>query len=241
MSERLDKFVQQQYNMSRSQAIDAIKQQRILVNGNLITKCSFQVNTTDKITTNQQRSFVSRGGYKLLYAIRDSHIVVKDKTCLDVGASTGGFCDCLLQEEAASVTTIDVGSNQLHPTLMNHPRVTYFEHTNINDVKALDFDNLFDIIVVDVSFTSLAHVFDSIHKLRKENGEMLLLFKPQFEVGKEHLNKKGIVKHPHVVDQALQNITLYLEDYGYSVTVYPCHLKGKEGNQEYFLYVHMMR
>jgi len=237
MSERLDKVVQQVLSMTRSQAIDAIKQQRITVNGIIITKPSYLVSDDDEIASNEQKTFVSRGGYKLYYALKDAKVDVKGKNCLDVGASTGGFCDCLLQEEALHVTTIDVGSNQLHSSLMNHPNVSWFEHTNINDCKRVDFKEAFDIIVVDVSFTSIKHVFDAIDKLSKKDGEMLVLFKPQFEVGKEHLNKKGIVKHRDVIEHALQDCIAFLHDYGYTIAVYPCHLKGKEGNQEYFLYL----
>ncbi len=236
-TKRLDKVVVSKFLLSRSAAIDSIKQGRISVNGIIIDKPSHLCKSTDNIKLLSETSFVSRGGHKLHEALIDTGLDVQGKMCLDVGASTGGFTDCLLQHKAASIVTVDVGSDQLHPDLRSHPFVTTYENMNIKDFAQVSQLH-FDIIVVDVSFTSLKHVFESIHPMLNQKGDMLLLFKPQFEVGKEFLNKKGIVKQRTIVEEVLNEYVAYFKQLKYeSITVIPCRLKGKQGNQEYFIHL----
>jgi 23S rRNA (cytidine1920-2'-O)/16S rRNA (cytidine1409-2'-O)-methyltransferase len=185
----------------------------------------------------KKQRFVSRGGDKLFNAIKKLNIDVRYKHCLDVGAATGGFSDCLIQLGAKDVVAIDVGSNQLHASLRQHPQIRVYEKTNINNVNPNDFSNKFDIIVVDVSFTSLKVIFDRVIQHLKSDGEILWLFKPQFEVGKEFLNKKGIVKQEQVVHHVLKETTTKLQAQGFKVTIIKSDLKGKQGNQEYFLHI----
>ena len=235
---RLDVIVAIQFNLTRSSALDHIKQGHVLVNGIPFYKPGYIVKEHDVVEISEFEYYVSRGGFKLCGAIKDTNITIKDKICLDVGASTGGFTDCLLSFGALSVVTIDVGSNQLHPKIQENPRVKWYENTNINDVKASDFPDGFDIIVVDVSFTSLKHVFLAIHRLLRKQGSMFLLFKPQFEVGKEYLNKKGIVKQQDIIDETLSDYVSYFKSFNYPIiNTFPCRLKGKQGNQEYFIYL----
>ncbi len=237
-SNRLDYMVALRFNLSRSHALDQIKQGNIKVNDTIISKPSYAVKENDILKLSHDQHFVSRGGYKLEAVLIETNCLIKGKDCLDVGASTGGFTHCLLNHEAASVVTIDVGSNQLHPTIQNHLHVQWHENTNINDVKPSDYPFGFDIIVVDVSFTTLKHVFLAIHHLLKANGSIFLLFKPQFEVGKEYLNKKGIVKQQSIVNQLLSDYVTYFQTFKYpNIQVIPCQLKGKQGNQEYFIYL----
>jgi 23S rRNA (cytidine1920-2'-O)/16S rRNA (cytidine1409-2'-O)-methyltransferase len=235
---RLDVIVAIQFDLSRSSALDHIKQGHILVNGIPLKKPSYIVKEYDVIEISEFEHYVSRGGFKLCGAIKDTNVSIEDRVCLDVGASTGGFTDCLLSFGASSVVTIDVGSNQLHPRIQENEKVKWYENTNINDVKVSDFPDGFDIIVVDVSFTSLNHVFLALHRLLKKQGSMFLLFKPQFEVGKEYLNKKGIVKQQDIIDERLSYYVSYFKTFNYPIiNVFPSRLKGKQGNQEYFIYL----
>ncbi len=235
---RLDQVVALQFDISRSKALDYIKQNQITVNDRIISKASYQVNEGDMIRLNKMERFVSRGGDKLFKMIKKLNLDVSDKICLDVGASTGGFSDCLLQMQASLVIAVDVGSNQLHESLKGDPRLQFYENTNINHVNNDDFNHKFDIIVVDVSFTSLKIIFEKVASLLKDDGQILWLFKPQFEVGKEFLNKKGIVKQEDFALKALDDINLWIQSLGYQLDTYPSELKGKNGNQEYFLHIY---
>lgn len=235
---RLDQVVALQFDISRSKALDYIKQNQITVNDRIISKASYQVNEGDMIRLNKMERFVSRGGDKLFKMIKKLNLDISDKICLDVGASTGGFSDCLLQMQASLVIAVDVGSNQLHESLKGDPRLQFYENTNINHVNNDDFNHKFDIIVVDVSFTSLKIIFEKVASLLKDDGQILWLFKPQFEVGKEFLNKKGIVKQAGFALKALEDISLWIKSLGYQLDAYPSELKGKNGNQEYFLHIY---
>ena len=182
--------------------------------------------------------YVSRGGLKLEGALRDLNLNVKNLKALDIGASTGGFTDCLLQHGVAHVTAIDVSAGEMAPKLLDDARVEFIGNLNVRDLrKDRRITKKFDLVVVDVSFISLAKVLPEIFDALKPGGSMLTLVKPQFEVGREHLDKRGIVKHPAEVDRAIERLILLADEAGFLLRdVLKSKLKGKDGNQEYFLY-----
>lgn len=182
--------------------------------------------------------YVSRGGIKLAGALSHTGIVVAGRACLDVGQSTGGFTDCLLQAGATSVVGLDVGHGQLHPKLAADARVTCFEGVNARDLsKSVVAERRYDLIVGDVSFISLTLVLAQLPALLADDGDMLLLVKPQFEVGPEHVGKGGIVRdvalYPQVetkLRQAAENAGLRIIDY------FESPIAGTDGNREFFIW-----
>lgn len=180
---------------SREKAQDAIIQQTVKVGGQLVTKPSKEVDESADIEViDIFNKYVSRGGLKLEKAIHDFGLDFCGKTVLDVGASTGGFTDCALQAGASQVVAIDVGSHQLHPSLLQHPQVTSLENTDFRELTPQELPiRQFDFIVTDVSFISLTCLFPYFRTFLKPDGQMVLLIKPQFEAGSSFLNKNGIV------------------------------------------------
>ena len=193
---RLDKLlVHLGFFPSREKAQDAIIQQTVKVDGQLVTKPSKEVDESANIEViDIFNKFVSRGGLKLEKAIHDFGLDFNGKTVLDVGSSTGGFTDCALHYGASQVVAVDVGSNQLHPSLQNHPQVTSLENTDFRELTPQELPiQQFDYIVTDVSFISLTYLLPYFNPFLKPDGQMVLLIKPQFEAGTSFLNKNGIV------------------------------------------------
>lgn len=182
--------------------------------------------------------YVSRGGLKLEKAINEFKIDAHGKTAIDVGASTGGFTDCLLKNGAEKVYSIDVGYGQFAWELRNDPRVTLFERTNIRYVSEKDIGTLCDMAVIDVSFISLKLVLPVVKTLIKDTGEIVCLIKPQFEAGRERVGKKGVVKDPEVHKDVIQDIMNFTLEHGFGVKGLSFSpIKGPEGNIEYLLYL----
>ena len=184
--------------------------------------------------------YVSRGGLKLEKAMQCFPIDLNGRFCMDIGASTGGFTDCMLQNGAAGVYAIDVGYGQLDWKLREDPRVICMEKTNFRYVKPedLDPDRMPDFASVDVSFISLSKILPPAHAILPAGGEMVCLIKPQFEAGKEHLNKKGVVKDPKVHRTVLEDFTAFTSDIGFSLrnmTFSP--VTGPEGNIEFLAHL----
>ena len=182
--------------------------------------------------------YVSRGGLKLEKAMKNFDVTLKDKVCMDVGASTGGFTDCMLQNGAVKVYSIDVGYGQLDWKLRNDPRVVCMEKTNIRYVVPEDLEGPADFSSIDVSFISLTKVLLPVRNLLTEEGEIVCLIKPQFEAGREKVGKKGVVRDPAVHQEVIEQV----RDYAMSISMEPCHLsfspiKGPEGNIEYLLHL----
>ena len=182
--------------------------------------------------------YVSRGGLKLEKAMKNFDVTLKDKVCMDVGASTGGFTDCMLQSGAVKVYSIDVGYGQLDWKLRNDPRVVCMEKTNIRYVVPEDLEGPADFSSIDVSFISLTKVLLPVRNLLTEEGEIVCLIKPQFEAGREKVGKKGVVRDPAVHQEVIEKV----RDYAMSISMEPCHLsfspiKGPEGNIEYLLHL----
>ncbi|MBQ7707543.1 MAG: TlyA family RNA methyltransferase, partial [Lachnospiraceae bacterium] len=182
--------------------------------------------------------YVSRGGLKLEKAMANFDITLKDRICMDVGASTGGFTDCMLQNGAVKVYSVDVGHGQLDWKLRNDDRVVCMEKTNIRYVKPEDIDDILDFASIDVSFISLTKVLPPVKNLLKDNGEIVCLIKPQFEAGREKVGKKGVVRdkkvHFEVIDMVI-NFALSIELYPLKLDFSP--VKGPEGNIEYLLHL----
>lgn len=182
--------------------------------------------------------YVSRGGLKLEKAMNNFDVTLEGKVCMDVGASTGGFTDCMLQNGAVKVYSIDVGYGQLDWKLRNDPRVVCMEKTNIRYVVPEDLEDPADFSSIDVSFISLTKVLLPVRELLTEEGEIVCLIKPQFEAGREKVGKKGVVRDPAVHQEVIEKV----RDYAMSISMEPCHLsfspiKGPEGNIEYLLHL----
>jgi len=180
--------------------------------------------------------FVSRGGIKLAAALDHFQIPVQDFVCLDVGSSTGGFTDCLLQRGAACVWAVDVGRGQLDWKLRNDPRVVVREGVNARYLSSEDFPQPFDLAVCDASFISATLLLPSMSALLKEHGEMVILVKPQFEVGREQVGKGGIVRNPKLHAQACERVRAAVEALGFQAEIMDSPILGAEGNKEFLLH-----
>jgi 23S rRNA (cytidine1920-2'-O)/16S rRNA (cytidine1409-2'-O)-methyltransferase len=181
--------------------------------------------------------YVSRGGLKLEKALKEFSIAVERKVALDVGASTGGFTDCLLQHGAAKVYAVDVGYGQMAWKIRQDPRVVVIERTNIRDIDPTVLPDPIDIAVIDVSFISLEKVIPSILIFLKPQSVLIALIKPQFEVGREYVGKGGIVRDEASRDAAVNRIVEFTENLGFPVKgVIPSPITGQDGNVEYLMY-----
>ena len=185
--------------------------------------------------------FVSRGGYKLEKALQVFPIDLTDLTCMDVGASTGGFTDCMLQNGAKFVYSIDVGTNQLAWKLRQDERVRSMEKTNIRYVTAEDVGELVDFVSIDVAFISLTKVLEPIWHLMKNEARMVCLIKPQFEAGREKVGKKGVVRDLAVHKEVMEQVITYAKSLGFLIKGLDFSpIRGPEGNIEYLLYIQKM-
>ena len=182
--------------------------------------------------------YVSRGGLKLEKAIKNFDVSVEGKVCTDVGSSTGGFTDCMLQNGAVKVFAIDVGRGQLDWKLRQDPRVVCMEKTNIRYVTPADIDDVLDFASVDVSFISLTKVLIPARELLRDGGEMVCLIKPQFEAGREKVGKKGVVRDKAVHEEVVEQIIEFASQNGFFVkNLEYSPIKGPEGNIEYLVYI----
>lgn len=185
--------------------------------------------------------FVSRGGYKLEKALQVFPITLTDLTCMDVGASTGGFTDCMLQNGAKFVYSIDVGTNQLAWKLRQDERVRSMEKTNIRYVTPEDVGEPIDFVSIDVAFISLTKVLEPIWHLMKDGAQMVCLIKPQFEAGREKVGKKGVVRDPAVHKEVMEHVISYAKSLGFVIKGLDFSpIRGPEGNIEYLLYIQKM-
>lgn len=210
----------------------------VLVNSRIIDKPGTLVQVDARIELQEPAKYVSRGGIKLEKALQAFKLAVRGKTAVDVGASTGGFTDCLLQHGARKVFAVDVGKGQLDWKLRNDPRVIALEGVNARYLKPEDIGEQVDLATVDVSFISLKKILPSLKELVKPGGDLVALVKPQFEAGRSKV-KKGIVKDPAVHIEVLSDLSRFInQELGLSVleaTFSP--LLGPEGNIEFFLYL----
>ena len=224
------------YCKSRQRAKVLIEGNSVVVNGKIINKPSLDMDEALKydITVNDTCPYVSRGGLKLNAIINFAHVDVKDKICVDIGASTGGFTDCLIKEGAKRVYAVDTGENQLDSSLQSNPNVIYLENFNARNLTQSDIKDNVDIISIDVSFISQTLILPVVCKLLGENGVYLSLIKPQFEVGRENISKGGIVKNKKHHALAIDRVI----DCAESCELICTHLikspiEGGDGNVEY--------
>lgn len=203
---RADKYFSEKYG-SRTKAAEAIEKGLVLVNGKTI-KSKTEIKETDVISyIEAAESFVSNGGYKLDRAIKTFGLDCRNKIFADIGASTGGFTDCLLQNGAKKVYAIDVGESLLHESLLNRTEIVRMENTNARYLTKDDFSEALDGVVTDVSFISLRLIFPVIREILSENGEAVVLIKPQFECENKHIGKSGIVTpsaHSSIVEKVIE-------------------------------------
>lgn len=182
--------------------------------------------------------YVSRGGLKLEKAMTHFGITLEGKVCMDIGASTGGFTDCMLQNGAVKVYSVDVGYGQFAWKLRQDPRVVCMEKTNIRYVTPADIDDVLDFESVDVSFISLTKVLIPARELLRDGGEMVCLIKPQFEAGREKVGKKGVVRDKAVHEEVVERIIEFASQNGFFVkNLEYSPIKGPEGNIEYLVYI----
>lgn len=223
---------------SRERAQAMIFAGQVLVNGQKIDKAGALVSQDSEIRIlGEVLPYVSRGGLKLEKALRDFHVSVEGKTAIDVGASTGGFTDCLLQHGCAKVYAVDVGYGQMAWKLRQDPRVVVIERTNIREIDPSLLPEPIDIAVADVSFISLEKVIPAILKFLKPDAEIIALIKPQFEVGKEQVGKGGIVRDESMRTAAVDRIVAFVRKQGFEVKgVIPSPITGQDGNVEFLIY-----
>lgn len=241
MKERLDvMLVNRQLAESREKAKAIIMSGNVFVNGQREDKAgdTFDPEKSQIEVRGNALPYVSRGGLKLEKAIKEFGILLDEKTCMDIGSSTGGFTDCMLQNGAVKVYAVDVGHGQLAWKLRQDSRVVCMEKTNIRYVMPEDIGEPLDFISIDVSFISLTKVLLPAKRLLKENGQIVCLIKPQFEAGREKVGKKGVVREKSVHLEVIEQVISYAVGLGFEIL----HLefspiKGPEGNIEYLLHL----
>ena len=238
--ERLDiLLVEKRFFTTREKAKSAIMAGEVLVDGEKFNKAGRIIKSDSNISVKKKETvYVSRGGEKLEKAIKELNILIKGKRAIDVGASTGGFTDCLLKFGAEKVYCIDVGYGQLAWKLQKDSRVVVIDRTNIRYLAADKFDELFELAVIDVSFISLDKVLPAVYNLIKEKGEVVALIKPQFEAGREFIQKGGLVKKAEVHQMVIEKVGDKAQEIGFAIrglTFSP--LKKTPGNIEYLIYL----
>lgn len=237
---RLDELlVEQGWASSREKAQALVMTGKVLVQEQRADQPAALVAPDAVIRVKGMNAYVSRGGLKLAGALADFDLKewVRGKQCLDIGASTGGFTDCLLQHGAAKVIALDVGTNQLAWKLRTDPRVVAREQTDIRDLSADDMHDV-NFVVADISFQSLARLLGPILSITRRSGmRYLLLVKPQFELPREHVPVGGVVLDTEMQQQAVARVLQVCADLGVEgATAKPCQVLGRSGNQEYFIY-----
>ena len=240
MKERLDVLlVQQGYATSREKAKAIIMAGQVYVDGQKEDKAGSMFKEEAKIEVRGNTlKYVSRGGLKLEKAMSHFAVTLEGKVCMDVGASTGGFTDCMLQNGAVKVYSVDVGHGQLDWKLRNDPRVVCMEKTNIRYVTPEDIEEPVDFSSIDVSFISLTKVLLPVRNLLSQDGQIVCLIKPQFEAGREKVGKKGVVRDPAVHKEVIEKVIAFAkEQYLQPLALDFSPIKGPEGNIEYLLYL----
>ena len=238
--ERLDiLLVERGLAGSRERAKRMIMAGEVLVDGQKIDKAGTTVKPEAEIRLlGHDIPYVSRGGLKLEKAMKEFGVRLQDKVAADIGASTGGFTDCMLQNGAKKVYSVDVGYGQFAWKLRQDPRVVCMEKTNIRYVTPEDIDDVLDFASVDVSFISLTKVLPAAYALLKDGGQMVCLIKPQFEAGREKVGKKGVVRDKAVHEEVIERIITFALENGFSVHhLEYSPIKGPEGNIEYLVHI----
>ncbi len=240
MRERLDKVIKQRRLIrSRSRAQRMIEAGRVKVDGRIVDRPGHPIDPEAEIEILAFATYVGRGGEKLEAALERFRIEARGKVCLDVGASTGGFTDCLLQRKAAKVYAIDVGHDQLHPSLRRDPRVVVREGLNARYLEPEDLGEPIDLVVIDVSFISLKLILPALVDIVDERAEIIALVKPQFEVGAEKLPPDGVVKSEADRQAVLEDLRAFMEAETpwRVVNEMESPIQGEKGNIEFLLHM----
>jgi 23S rRNA (cytidine1920-2'-O)/16S rRNA (cytidine1409-2'-O)-methyltransferase len=220
---------------SRARAQAAIDAGRVIADGIVVRKPAEEISDAALIEAESEHPYVSRGGVKLAFAFEHFALGVKDHVCLDVGASTGGFAEVMLQNGARRVYAVDVGSKQLHPRLRGEERIVSLEETDIRALDPVRLAERPDFASVDVSFISLKLVLPAVEKILPERATLLALIKPQFEAGRREI-KKGVVRDPAVHAAICADMTAFLSARGWRVGgIVPSPILGGDGNREFFV------
>ncbi|MCT7575104.1 TlyA family RNA methyltransferase [Aliarcobacter butzleri] len=232
---RLDMYLTTNFNIqSRNKATELIKSNKVKCDGEIITKPSFNVLDFHKIELLEDDFYVSRAAYKLKFFLQElKNFDLRDKNALDIGSSTGGFTQILLENEIKKVTCVDVGTNQLHERIKYNDKINFFENT---DIRNFESDEIFDIVTCDVSFISILNIIDAINTLASK--DIIILFKPQFEVGSNiKRDKKGIVKDNNAIQKVRDNFLNKTNILNWTLKYSNISkLQGKDGNVEEFFY-----
>ena len=237
---RLDLYIAEKgFAGSREKAKELIKSGNVSVDGKVTEKPAFDVTDANTIEVSGDTfKYVGRGGLKLEEAVVRFGLKLDGKVCIDIGASTGGFTDCMLQSGAALVYAVDVGHDQLDRKLLQDSRVISMEGSDIRKLSAADFEDHLDFISADVSFISLKLILPKISELLPENGEAVVLIKPQFEAGRSAIGKNGVVKDRKAHIRVLEEIVLFCPSAGLSVQgIVPSPIAGGSGNREYLAHL----
>ncbi len=240
---RVDLFLTEKgYISSRKKAQTLIDEGKVSIDGRIVKKASQPIDDgehTVEIMQSDEIRFVGRGGLKLEAALQAFGIDANKKTALDIGASTGGFTDCLLQRGAQKVYAIDAGVGQLAASLLSNPAVISIEKMNARNLLPEHIDNTCaDLIVMDVSFISATYIIPQFPALMNEGGEAICLVKPQFEVGRAMIGKGGIVRDPSAHASAIKRVCTSAEGVGlYPVAIIPSPIEGGDGNREFLLHL----
>ena len=236
---RLDVFLTENgLTCSRTEAKSFILGGDVKVNEKPVLKCSYQVLDTDRVSVNKEnKRFVSRGGLKLEWALKTFGVNPEGALALDVGASSGGFTDCLLQSGASFVAAVDSGSGQLADSLRADNRITVIENYNARYMKSSDLPFTPNLCVMDVSFISATHIIPAIYDCLAMGGDYILLVKPQFEVGRSGVGKGGIVRDDKLRKNALDKVIAFAEECGFmTVGKTTSPIEGGDGNIEYLVH-----
>jgi 23S rRNA (cytidine1920-2'-O)/16S rRNA (cytidine1409-2'-O)-methyltransferase len=237
MKTRLDRLlVERHLAESREKAQALIMAGEVLLNGQKAAKPGQTVAEDAAVEVLARPPYVSRGGFKLAAALRYFALDVTGETCIDIGSSTGGFTDVLLQAGAARVHAVDCGAGQLDWKLRNHPRVTVHEGINARSLAFSDIGELAGLVTCDVSFISVTLILPAAVPLLSSGGQMVVLIKPQFEVGKGQVGKGGIVREPELHKAACDRIEGAVREFGFETRLMDSPILGAEGNKEFLLH-----
>lgn len=231
---RLDKYLYEHFKLqSRNKACELIKNNKIKLNGKIISKASFQVLDTPIIEILQEDFYVSRSAYKLKHFLEEIHLNLENTRALDIGSSTGGFTQILLENKVKHVTCVDVGSNQLHDKVKENQNIDFFENTDIRDFTS---SYEFDVVTCDVSFISILYIIEDINRLASK--DIIILFKAQYEVGSNvKRNTKGVVLDLKAITKARKKFTDTCEALNWTLRYNNfSKVTGKEGNNEELFY-----
>ena len=238
MQIRLDQYIMELGLVgSRNRAQELIKEDLVLLNGKICNKPAKEIKTGSRVSLVETQQWVSRAGKKLSEALKIFDIKVEGKIALDVGSSTGGFTQVLLYAGAEKITSVDVGTDQLHSSLRNVARISVLEQTDIRDISSRLKDS-FDLVVVDVAFISILKIIRDVEIVTKKGGHIILLYKPQFEAGRQNISKNGLVKKETDTRKMVSNFVNSLDKSGLDfIESRNSYIKGKKGIQEIFIHL----